>query len=47
MTDREIQDAVTRELDWEPRVDSAQIGVRSSNKMSCGVGCSRAGRLRG
>ncbi len=31
MTDKMLQDAVMRELDWEPRVDPAHIGVTASN----------------
>jgi osmotically-inducible protein OsmY len=27
MTDKEIQQAVLRELDWEPQVTSTEIGV--------------------
>lgn len=31
MTDKTLQDAVMRELNWEPRVDAAHIGVIASN----------------
>jgi osmotically-inducible protein OsmY len=31
MTDKEIQQAVMRELDWEPQVDSTEVGVTVHN----------------
>jgi osmotically-inducible protein OsmY len=31
MTDKMLRDAVLRELDWEPRVNAAHIGVSASN----------------